>query len=160
MNAAGQAFRAALALTLLTSAYQFRVEFREAARTDCSSGCGVPVAGEGERVARGRCDLGMSGEAVKKAVHRMRHAITSCSARNRHTVADPTEVEEEMRYLCGLWRVRTPERCSRAVPLNQAPGAPASLPAFGAREPPAGMPALPGVMEKLLFVPTDGFCRY
>ncbi len=42
----------------------------------------------------------MSGEAAKKAVHRMRRRYYDLfREETAHTVADPAEVEEEMRYL-------------------------------------------------------------
>jgi hypothetical protein len=45
----------------------------------------------------------MTREAVKKAVQRMRHRYYALFREEiRHTLADPAEVEEELRYLCAV----------------------------------------------------------
>lgn len=47
--------------------------------------------------------LGQSEESVKKAVHRMRRRYYQLfRSEIAHTVADEGEVEEELRYLCGV----------------------------------------------------------
>jgi len=62
----------------------------------------VASTGEGNYAEAG-AELGMSREAVKKAVHRMRHRYYELFREEiAHTVATPAEVEEEMRYLCGV----------------------------------------------------------
>jgi RNA polymerase sigma factor (sigma-70 family) len=53
-----------------------------------------------ETYAEAAVDLGMSAEAVKKAVHRMRHRYQELfRAEIAATVSDPTEIEDEMRHL-------------------------------------------------------------
>jgi len=62
------------------------------------------VAGRGE-VSYGEvaAELGLTGEAVKKAVHRMRHRYYALFREAiAQTVADPAEVADEMRYLCAV----------------------------------------------------------
>lgn len=45
----------------------------------------------------------MSGEAVKKAVHRLRRRYAELFREEiAHTVGSPAEVDDEMRYLCAL----------------------------------------------------------
>ena len=62
------------------------------------------VAGRGEATyAQVAAELGLSGEAVKKAVHRMRQRYYSLFRETiAQTVADPAEVADEMRYLCTM----------------------------------------------------------
>ena len=92
------------ALTLLDQVLaRLEQEFREAGKLELFQRLRVfLVAGEGEESYAGvGGELGMSGEAVKKAVHRMRHRYYELFREEiAHTVADPTEVEEEMSYLC------------------------------------------------------------
>ena len=80
-------------------------EFREAGKADLFQRLRVfLVAGRGEATyAEVAAGLGMTGEAVKKAVHRMRHRYYALFREEiAHTVADPAEVEDEMRYLCAV----------------------------------------------------------
>ena len=57
----------------------------------------------GQDYAGTGAELGMSGDAMKKAVHRMRHRDYELFREEiAHTVAEPAEVEEEMRYLCAV----------------------------------------------------------
>jgi len=94
------------ALTLLDQVLaRLEQEFREAGKLELFQRLRVfLVAGEGEESYAGiGGELGMSGEAVKKAVHRMRHRYYELFREEiAHTVADSTEVEEEMRYLCAV----------------------------------------------------------
>jgi len=62
------------------------------------------IAGTGEEsYAQVGAELGMSREAVKKAVQRLRHRYYELFREAvAHTVADPAEVEEELRYLCAV----------------------------------------------------------
>ena len=94
------------ALTLLDQVLtRLEVEFREAGKDGLFQRLRVfLVAGEGEESYAGvGADLGMSGEAVKKAVHRMRHRYYELFREEiAHTVADPAEVEDEMRHLCAV----------------------------------------------------------
>ncbi len=62
------------------------------------------ITGTGEEsYAQVAAELGMSREAVKKAVQRMRHRYYELFREEvAHTVADPAEVEEELRYLCAV----------------------------------------------------------
>jgi DNA-directed RNA polymerase specialized sigma24 family protein len=62
------------------------------------------VAGQGEAsYAQVAVELGMTGEAVKKAVHRMRRRYYALFREEiAQTVADPAEVADEMRYLCAI----------------------------------------------------------
>ena len=62
------------------------------------------VASRGE-VSYGEvaAELGLTGEAVKKAVHRMRYRYYALFREAiAQTVADPAEVADEMRYLCAV----------------------------------------------------------
>ena len=65
---------------------------------------GFLVAGTaGQAYAGAGAELEMSGDAMKKAVHRMRHRYYELFREEiAHTVAEPAEVEEEMRYLCAV----------------------------------------------------------
>jgi len=62
------------------------------------------VAGQGAPTyAQVAIELGMTEEAVKKAVHRMRHRYYALFREAiAQTVADPAEVADEMRYLCAV----------------------------------------------------------
>ena len=62
------------------------------------------VAGRGEATyAQVATELGLTGEAVKKAVHRMRRRYYALFREEiAQTVADPAEVADEMRYLCAV----------------------------------------------------------
>jgi RNA polymerase sigma-70 factor (ECF subfamily) len=62
------------------------------------------VAGTGEEnYADAAADLGMTGEAVKKAVHRLRRRYHELFREEiAHTVADAAEVEDELRHLCAV----------------------------------------------------------
>ena len=62
------------------------------------------VAGRGEATyAQVATELGLTGEAVKKAVHRMRRRYYALFREAiAQTVADPAEVADEMRYLCAV----------------------------------------------------------
>jgi hypothetical protein len=80
-------------------------EFQEAGKADLFQRLrGFLVADVGqETYAEAAAGLGMTGEAVKKAVQRMRHRYYALFREEiRHTLADPAEVEEELRY---LWAV-------------------------------------------------------
>jgi RNA polymerase sigma-70 factor (ECF subfamily) len=65
---------------------------------------GFLVAGTAEEnYADAAAELAMTGEAVKKAVHRLRRRYSELFREEiAHTVGAPTEVEEEMRHLCAL----------------------------------------------------------
>ena len=62
------------------------------------------VAGRGEATyAEVAAGLGLTSEAVKKAVQRMRHRYYALFREAiAQTVASPVEVEDEMRYLCAV----------------------------------------------------------
>jgi DNA-directed RNA polymerase specialized sigma24 family protein len=94
------------ALTLLDQVLiRLEQEFRGAGKGELFQRLRVfLVAGTGEEsYAEAGAELGMSGEAVKKAVHRLRHRYYELFREEiAHTVASPAEVEEEMRYLCGV----------------------------------------------------------
>ncbi len=80
-------------------------EFREAGKFGLFQRLRVfLIAGTGEEsYAQVGADLGMSREAVKKAVQRMRHRYYELFREEvAHTVADPTEVEEELRHLSAV----------------------------------------------------------
>lgn len=65
---------------------------------------GFLVAGAAEEnYADAAAELGMTGEAVKKAVHRLRNRYSELFREEiAHTVASPGEVDDEMRHLCAL----------------------------------------------------------
>ncbi len=94
------------ALTLLDQVLaRLEQEFLEARKAELFLRLrGFLVAGTGEEsYAAVGADLGMSAEAVKKAVHRMRHRYYELFREEiAHTVASPAEVEDEMRYLCAV----------------------------------------------------------
>ncbi len=57
----------------------------------------------GEKYAETGAQLGMSEEAVKKAVQRLRHRYYELFREEiANTVSSPDEVEEEMRHLCAV----------------------------------------------------------
>lgn len=65
---------------------------------------GFLVAGTAEEsYADAAAELGMTGQAVKKAVHRLRHRYSELFREEiAHTVGTPAEVDEEIRHLCAL----------------------------------------------------------
>jgi RNA polymerase sigma-70 factor (ECF subfamily) len=80
-------------------------EFREAGKAGLFQRLrGFLVAGRGEATyAEMAAGLGLSNEAVKKAVQRMRHRYYALFREAiAQTVADPAEVAGEMRYLCAV----------------------------------------------------------
>ncbi len=92
------------ALTLLDQVLaRAEQEFREAGKLELFQRLRLfLVSGTGEdSYAEVGAKLGMSREAVKKAVQRMRHRYYELFREEvAHTVADPADVEEELRYLC------------------------------------------------------------
>ena len=94
------------ALTLLDQVLaRSEQEFREAGKLELFQRLrAFLIAGTGEEsYAEVGAELGMSREAVKKAVQRMRHRYYELFREEvAHTVADPAEVEEELRYLCAV----------------------------------------------------------
>lgn len=94
------------ALTLLDRVLaRAEQEFREAGKLEQFRHLrAFLIAGTGEEsYAQVAAELGMSREAVKKAVQRMRHRYYELFREEvAHTVADPAEVEEELRYLCAV----------------------------------------------------------
>ncbi len=94
------------ALTLLDQVLRrLEQEFREAGKDELFDRLRVfLVAGRGEEnYADAGAELSLSEEAVKKAVHRLRHRYYELFREEiAHTVAGPAEVEEEMRYLCAV----------------------------------------------------------
>jgi hypothetical protein len=77
-------------------------EFREAGKAELFQRLrGFLVAGTGEEsYAEVGARLGLSGEAVRKTLQRMRHRYYELFREEvAHTVAGPAEVEEELRYL-------------------------------------------------------------
>jgi DNA-directed RNA polymerase specialized sigma24 family protein len=92
------------ALTLLDQVLaRAEQEFREGGKLELFQRLRVfLIAGTGEEsYAEVAAELGMSREAVKKAVQRMRHRYYELFREEvAHTVADPAEVEEELRHLC------------------------------------------------------------
>jgi RNA polymerase sigma-70 factor (ECF subfamily) len=94
------------ALTLLDQVLaRLEQEFREADKAGLFQRLRVfLVAGTREETyAKAAAELGMSEEAVKKAVHRMRHRYYELFREEiAHTVADAAEVEEELRHLCAV----------------------------------------------------------
>lgn len=91
------------ALTLLHKVLdQLEQEFREAGKAQLFDGLrGLLVAGTvQETYAEAGAGLGMTGEAVRKAVYRMRDRYHELFREEiGHTVAEPAEIEEEMRHL-------------------------------------------------------------
>jgi len=97
------------ALTLLDQVMaRSEQEFREAGKVELFQRLrAFLIAGTGEEsYAEVGAELGMSREAVKKAVQRMRHRYYELFREEvAHTVADPAEVEEELRCLCAVIEV-------------------------------------------------------
>jgi RNA polymerase sigma-70 factor (ECF subfamily) len=80
-------------------------EFREAGKDRLFQQVRVfLVAGRGEATyTQVATELGLTREAVKKAVQRMRHRYYALFREAiAETVADPAEVADEMRYLCAV----------------------------------------------------------
>ena len=96
-------FERSWALALLdTVLARLEQEFREAGKAELFQRLRVfLVAGTGqETYADVGAEVSMTGEAVKKAVHRLRHRYSELFREAiAQTVADPAEVEDEMRYL-------------------------------------------------------------
>ena len=94
------------ALTLLDQVLAaLEREFREAGKADLFERLRPFLVGDqGETsYAQAAVTLGMSAAAVKKAAHRMRHRYYALFRRElAQTLADPAEVEEEMRHLCAV----------------------------------------------------------
>ena len=94
------------ALTLLDQVLKrLEQEFEQAGKTGLFEGLQrFLVAGRGEADYRGAATaLGMSVEAVKKAAQRMRQRYYELFREEiAHTVANPGEVEDELRYLCEI----------------------------------------------------------
>ncbi len=92
------------AVTLLDQVLaRLEQEFREDGKVELFQRLrGFLVAGTGEEsYAQVGAGLGLSGEAVRKMVQRMRQRYYELFREEvAHTVADPAEVEEELRYLC------------------------------------------------------------
>jgi len=101
-----QLFERQWALTLLDQVLsRLEQEFQEAGKAGLFQRLrGFLVAGtEEEKYADAAADLGVTGEAVKKAVHRMRRRYHELFREEiAHTVADPAEVEDELRHLCAV----------------------------------------------------------
>jgi DNA-directed RNA polymerase specialized sigma24 family protein len=94
------------ALTLLNQVLGgLQQEFRAAGKAELFTRLRLfLVAGDSEHTyAEIAPELGLTPEAFKMAVHRMRHRYYELFREEiAHTVADPAEVEEEMRYLCAV----------------------------------------------------------
>ncbi len=94
------------ALTLLDRVLaRAEQEFRDAGKPELFQRLRVfLVAGRGEEsYERVGAELGMSREAVKKAAQRMRRRYYELFREEvANTVADPAEVEEELRHLCAV----------------------------------------------------------
>ncbi len=94
------------ALTLLDQVFaRLEQELREAGKAELFQGLRVfLVEGPGEEnYAEVGAELGMSGEAVRKAVQRMRQRYHELFRDEiAHTVAGPAQVEEELRYLYAI----------------------------------------------------------
>ncbi len=99
-------FERSWALALLDSVLaRLEQEFREADKAEVFLRLRVfLVAGTGqETYADVAAELSMTGEAVKKAAQRLRHRYYKLFRQAiAQTVADPAEVQEEMRYLCAV----------------------------------------------------------
>jgi DNA-directed RNA polymerase specialized sigma24 family protein len=97
------------ALTLLDQVLaRSEQEFREAGKAELFQRLrAFLIAGTSEEsYAEVGAELGMSREAVKKAVQRMRQRYYELFREEvAHTVADPAEVEQELRYLCAVIEV-------------------------------------------------------
>jgi DNA-directed RNA polymerase specialized sigma24 family protein len=104
-------------------------EFREAGKTGLFERLReFLVAGTGEETyAEAARELGLTSEAVKKAVHRFRRRYHELFREEiLRTVADPAELEDEMRFLCAAVARREPGPGSGFFPVPPvAPSAPA-----------------------------------
>ena len=94
------------ALTLLDRVLErLEHEFRESGKAELYERLRVfLVAGTvQETYATAAAALGMTSDAVKKAVHRMRNRYQELFREEvAHTIAEPAEIEDEMRYLCAV----------------------------------------------------------
>lgn len=101
-----KAFERQWALALLDQVLaRLEQEFRAAGKATLFQRLrGFLVAGTAEEgYADAAADLEMTGEAVKKAVHRLRHRYSELFREEiAHTVENPAEVEDEVRHLCAL----------------------------------------------------------
>lgn len=101
-----RAFERRWALTLLDQVLKrLEEEFEQAGKSSLFKGLqGFLVAGRGEaNYPQAATALGMSVEAVKKAAQRMRQRYYELFREEiAHTVANPGEVEHELRYLCEI----------------------------------------------------------
>jgi len=101
-----KAFERQWALALLDQVLaRLEQEFRAAGKATLFQRLrGFLVAGTAEEsYADAAKDLGMTGEAVKKAVHRLRQRYSELFREEiAHTVENPAEVDDEMRHLCAL----------------------------------------------------------
>jgi len=99
-------FQRRWALTLLNTVLErLEAEFREADKAELFQRLrDFLVAGTGEDTyARAGMELGLSSEAVKKAVHRLRRRYYELFREEiARTVADATTVEDELRHLCAV----------------------------------------------------------
>jgi DNA-directed RNA polymerase specialized sigma24 family protein len=99
-------FERSWAMALLDSVLaRLEQEFRDAGKAELFERLHVfLVAGTAEESYADMADqLSMSTEAVKKAVHRMRHRYYELFREEiAHTVEAPAEVEDELRHLCAL----------------------------------------------------------
>jgi hypothetical protein len=89
-------------LMLDRALHMLRQEFAAAGKTRRFEGLKACLTGNGpeEHYRELGATLGMSEAAVKSAVHRMRHRFgETLRAEVAQTVADPAEVEDEIRYL-------------------------------------------------------------
>ena len=84
---------------------RLELEFREAGKSELFQRLRLfLVAGRDEgSYAEVATQVGLTPGAVKKAVHRLRQRYYALFREEiAHTVADPAEVEDEMRYLCAV----------------------------------------------------------
>jgi DNA-directed RNA polymerase specialized sigma24 family protein len=99
-------FERAWAMALLDSVLaSLEEEFRDAGKVELFERLReFLVAGmEPPTYAEAGAETGMTSEAVRKAVHRLRHRYYGLFREEiARTVADASEVEEEMRYLCDV----------------------------------------------------------
>jgi RNA polymerase sigma-70 factor (ECF subfamily) len=94
------------ALTLLDQVLaRLEQELHDAGKADLFERLRLFLVGEqGETTyAQAAAELGMTGEAFKKAAQRLRHRYHELFRQEiARTVADPAEVEDEMRHLCAV----------------------------------------------------------
>ncbi len=84
---------------------QLEQEFRESGKLELFRRMRLfLVTGRGdETYAEAAAELGLTPEAMKKAVHRIRQRYYRLFREEiAQTVADPAEIEDEMRYLCAV----------------------------------------------------------